>query len=66
VAVRGIGSRRRTRRRHLTLVQTAKLNDVAPQAWLADVPVRIADHEIDDLAVLLPRNWHPTRIERVA
>src|SRR3981189_3598432 len=27
----------------LTLVQTAKLNDVDPQAWLADVLARIAD-----------------------
>ena len=27
-----------------TLIQTAKLNDVDPQAWLADVLARIADH----------------------
>ena len=27
----------------LTLIQTAKLNDVDPQAWLADVLARIAD-----------------------
>ena len=26
-----------------TLIQTAKLNDVDPQAWLADVLARIAD-----------------------
>jgi transposase len=26
-----------------TLIQTAKLNDVGPQAWLADVLARIAD-----------------------
>jgi transposase len=51
----------------LTLIQTAKLNDVDPQAWLADVMARIADHKINDLAALLPWNWpHPTRIERVA
>jgi transposase len=51
----------------LTLIQTAKLNDVDPQAWLADVLARIADHKINDLAALLPWNWpHPTRIERVA
>ena len=25
------------------LVQTAKLNDVGPQAWLADVPARLPD-----------------------
>jgi transposase len=38
----------------LTLIQTARLNDVDPQAWLADVLARIADHKIADLAALLP------------
>jgi transposase len=37
-----------------TLIQTAKLNDVDPQAWLADVLARINDHKITDLAALLP------------
>jgi transposase len=41
----------------LTLIHTAKLNDVDPQAWLADVLTRIADHKISDLAALLPWNW---------
>jgi IS66 C-terminal element len=41
----------------LTLIQTAKLNDVDPQAWLAEVLARIADHKINDLAALLPGNW---------
>ena len=27
-----------------TLITTAKLNDIDPQAWLADVLRRIADH----------------------
>ena len=40
-----------------TLIQTAKLNDVDPQAWFADVLARIADHKITDLAALLPWNW---------
>jgi transposase len=40
-----------------TLVQTAKLNNVDPQAWLADVLARIADDKIADLAALLPSNW---------
>jgi transposase len=40
-----------------TLIQTAKLNDVDPQAWLADVLARIADHKHTDLAALLPWNW---------
>src|SRR5262249_19973274 len=29
-----------------TLIQTARLNDVDPQAWLADVLARIADHPV--------------------
>jgi transposase len=41
----------------LTLIQTAKLNAVDPQAWLADVLARIADHKITDLAALLPWSW---------
>jgi transposase len=49
-----------------TLMQTCKLNDVDPQAWLADVLARIADHKITDLAALLPWNWRVTRIDRAA
>jgi len=41
----------------LTLIQTAKLNDVDPQAWLADVLDRINDHAIHRLDALLPWNW---------
>jgi transposase len=41
----------------LTLIQTAKLNDIDPQAWLADVLARIADHAIHRLDELLPWNW---------
>jgi hypothetical protein len=40
-----------------TLIQTAKLNDIDPQAWLADVLARINDHKITDLAALLPWRW---------
>ncbi len=42
-----------------TLIQTAKLNDVDPQAWLADVLARIADHPAQRLDELLPWNWAP-------
>ena len=41
----------------LTLIQTAKLNGVDPQAWLADVLARIADHNCQRLDQLLPWNW---------
>ena len=40
-----------------TLIETAKLNDVDPQAWLADVLGRINDHPAARLADLLPWNW---------
>jgi len=49
-----------------TLIQTAKLNDVDPQAWLADVLDRIANDKIIDLAALLPWNWRLARIDRAA
>src|SRR5881409_3081822 len=39
-----------------TLIETAKLNGVDPQAWLADVLRRIADHPASKLDQLLP--WH--------
>ena len=40
-----------------TLIMTAKLNDIDPLAWLADVLARIADLPQSQLAVLLPWNW---------
>jgi transposase len=40
-----------------TLIMTAKLNDVDPQAWLADVLAHINDHAIQRLDELLPWNW---------
>ena len=39
------------------LIVTAKLNDVDPQAWLADVLTRIAGHPASRLNELLPWNW---------
>jgi transposase len=40
-----------------TLIETAKLNGVDPQAWLADVLRRIADHPASQLDQLLPWHW---------
>jgi transposase len=45
-----------------TVIQTCKLNDVDPQAWLADVLARIADHPIRRLTELLPWNWKPVAV----
>jgi hypothetical protein len=47
-----------------TLIQTARLNDVDPQAWLADVLARINDHRITDLGALLPWRWAAERERR--
>jgi transposase len=40
-----------------TLIITAKMNGVDPQAWLADVLARISEHPIHRLDELLPWNW---------
>src|ERR1700731_1315025 len=40
-----------------TLITTAKLNDIDPQAWLADVLARIASLPQGRLRELLPWNW---------
>jgi transposase len=47
-----------------TLLHTAKLNAIDPQAWLADVLARIADHRFADLAALLPWRWAAERERR--
>ena len=43
-----------------TLIKTARLNDVAPQAWLAQVLERISDYKINRIDELLPWNYTPT------
>jgi len=40
-----------------SLIVTAKMNDVDPQAWLADILSRIAAHPAHQLDELLPWNW---------
>ena len=40
-----------------TLVASAKLNNIDPQAWLADVLARINDQAVHRLDELLPWNW---------
>jgi hypothetical protein len=42
-----------------SLIVTAKMNDIDPQAWLADVLARIAGHPASQLDDLLPWNWRP-------
>jgi transposase len=40
-----------------SLIVSAKMNDIDPQAWLADVLARIAAHPAHRLDELLPWNW---------
>ena len=40
-----------------SLIVTAKMNGIDPQAWLADVLARIATHPAHRLDELLPWNW---------
>lgn len=40
-----------------SLIVSAKMNDVDPQAWFADVLARIAAHPVQRLGELLPWNW---------
>jgi transposase len=43
----------------LSLLTTARLNDVDPQAWLSDILARIAAHPVHRLDDLLPWRWQP-------
>jgi hypothetical protein len=43
-----------------TLIQTCRLNNVDPHAWLADVIARMPDHPQTRIEELLPWNWIPT------
>jgi transposase len=45
-----------------TLIATAKLSNVDPQAWLADVLARLPDHSAKRIHELLPWNWRPHSI----
>ncbi len=47
-----------------TLIATAKLNDIDPEAWLADVLRRINDHPAAKLDELLPWNWNRQAIPK--
>ena len=49
-----------------TLVETAKLNDIDPRAWLADVLARLPDHPARRIDELLPWNWKPQNATAVA
>jgi transposase len=47
-----------------SLIESAKLNGINPQHYLADVLARIADHPARRIADLLPWNWQPADANR--
>ena len=49
-----------------TLIETCKLSDVDPQAWLADILARLPDHPNRRIDELLPWNWKRAREPRAA
>ena len=49
-----------------TLIETAKLNGVDPQAWLADVLARLPDHPARRIAELLPWSWQAQNLAKAA
>ncbi|MGI4954172.1 MAG: IS66 family transposase [Janthinobacterium lividum] len=48
-----------------SLIVTAKMNGVDPQAWLADVLARIADHPAHRLDDLLPWHWVASQVSAI-
>ena len=50
----------------ITLIMTARLNDIDPQAWLADTIARIAEIPQSRLHELLPWEWKPPAQEPAA
>lgn len=49
-----------------SLIGTARMSGVEPEAWLTDVINRIGSHPINRLAELLPWNWQPPATRSVA
>ena len=48
--------------RAMTVIETAKLNGLNPQAYLADILDRIHDHKNNRIDELLPWNWVPEKV----
>jgi transposase len=49
-----------------SLIVTAKMNDVDPQAWLADVLARLPNMPVSRLHELLPWSWKNLLSQKVA
>jgi hypothetical protein len=49
-----------------SLTVTAKMNDIDPQTWLADVLARLPDMTASQVPTLLPWNWKPSEVRQAA
>ncbi|KEJ93837.1 IS66 C-terminal element [Pseudosulfitobacter pseudonitzschiae] len=49
-----------------TLIVTAKMNDIDPQAWLADVLARLPDMSVSRIHEILPWNWKALSLAEAA
>jgi hypothetical protein len=49
-----------------SLIVTAKMNDVDPQAWLADVLARLPSTPASRVPELLPWNWQQSKLCQAA
>jgi transposase len=49
-----------------SLIVTAKMNDIDPQAWLADVLARLPSHPAQRVDELLPWNWAKAKTLKAA
>jgi len=45
--------------RAMTIIESAKMNSLDPQAYLTDLFRRVHDHKINRIKELLPWNWRP-------
>lgn len=59
----GLDTGGETLARAMTVIETAKMNGLNPQAYLTDILSRIHDHKINRLDELLPWNWTPAAPE---
>jgi transposase len=46
----------------MTLIESAKMNGLDPQAYITDLLNRIRDHKINRIDELLPWNWAPLTV----